>query len=61
MRPSRHHRRACVSGITDKDDTVAVPLLLIHPLDGRAVDVFVAVKGGEESLNRLGEPAKATP
>jgi hypothetical protein len=50
-----------VSGVTNKDDAVAVPLLLIHPLDGRAVDLFVAVQGGEKLLNGLGKPVKATP
>ena len=50
-----------MSGVTDRDDAAAVPLLLIHPLDGRAVDLFVAVQGGEKLLNRLGKPVKATP
>jgi hypothetical protein len=48
-----------LSGVIDKDDAAVVPLLLIHPLDGRAVDLFVAVQGGEKLLNRLGKPLKA--
>jgi hypothetical protein len=50
-----------VSGVTDEHDAAAVPFLLIHPLDRRAVDLLVAVQGGEELLNRLGKPVKATP
>jgi hypothetical protein len=50
-----------VSGVTDEHNAPAVPLLLIHPLDRRAVDLLVALQGGEELLNRLGKPVKATP
>jgi hypothetical protein len=50
-----------VSGVTDEHDAAAVPFLLIHPLDRRAVDLLVAVQGSEELLNRLGKPVKATP
>ena len=50
-----------MSGVTDKHDAAAVPLLLVHPLDRRAVDLFVAVQGGEKLLNRLSKHVKATP
>ena len=50
-----------MSGIADKDNAAALPLLLFHPLDGRAVDLFVAVQGGEKLLNRLGTTVKAPP
>jgi hypothetical protein len=50
-----------VSGVTDEHDAPAVPLLLIHPLDRRAVDLLVALQSGEILLDGLGKPVKATP
>jgi hypothetical protein len=50
-----------VSGIANEHDTAAVPLLLIYPLDCRAVDLFVTIQGGEKLLNRFGKPVKALP
>jgi hypothetical protein len=50
-----------VSGVANEHDTAAVPLLLIYPLDRRAVDLFVTIQGGEKLLNRFGKPVKALP
>ena len=50
-----------MSGVTDEHDAAAIPLRLIHPFYGRAVDLLVAVQGREKRLNRLGKPIKATP
>ena len=50
-----------MSGVADEHNPATVPFLLIHPLDGRAVDLLVAIQGGEKLLNGFGKPFKEPP
>src|SRR5207237_5625694 len=56
-----HHRRAGVGGVPDEDHAAGVPLLLLDPLDPRAVDLLVAAENAEVLAHRRAEMSEPVP